>query len=478
LNKETTNKLLAQLLLGASQIAFPLITYPVDTNAIGPEGLGKVNFTDSLLQVFLILAGFGIPIYGIREIAINKNSRANQSRIFLSLARLQVYLLIPATVIFWLVGIAGDADRNLMIVGTIALVAGSFSFEWFLQGNEKFVFLAIRSVIIKAISAILIWTLVSGPADYVLYYVILTGGVVLVAILNIASILPQVRLSSGLPAIKHNLAKLKWIYGCHLFATLYAFLDSILLGLLSSDETVGYYSFGYRLVRMSGMLLPILGVVFIPRVAYNFFSEEKKEVSRHIDYSLQLTILFGLPVTVFLYVLAPEIVYVFSGQEFERTIMVIRLLSPVAFLVALSHLTGSQVLLPVKKEKVYFNALVAGIILNVILNLVLIPGLFEQGAAIANLVAELTVVVLTGAYLIRKNFLRIPLRMLVFSLLASCLVVPVAYLFRTMEMASLPLVICSVLSTGIIYMVFYFWLFPRNLFKTLFTKKPVHNGDS
>ena len=49
-------------------ILFPLIAIPYTTRLFGPEVLGEVNYANSIVQYFIMLAAAGIPVYATREI--------------------------------------------------------------------------------------------------------------------------------------------------------------------------------------------------------------------------------------------------------------------------------------------------------------------------------------------------------------------------------------------------------------------------
>jgi O-antigen/teichoic acid export membrane protein len=62
-------KFFFQLLYATSQLLFPLITYPYLTRTIGAVGLGKIAFIEYSSTLIVTVASFGIPFYGVREIA-------------------------------------------------------------------------------------------------------------------------------------------------------------------------------------------------------------------------------------------------------------------------------------------------------------------------------------------------------------------------------------------------------------------------
>ena len=56
-------------------LLFPLITFPVVSIALGPENIGKVDFANSYVSYFSLIASLGISVYAIRECAIVKDDK-------------------------------------------------------------------------------------------------------------------------------------------------------------------------------------------------------------------------------------------------------------------------------------------------------------------------------------------------------------------------------------------------------------------
>ncbi len=76
---ELKNKFIYQLIVSATQLLVPLLTYPYITRVLGPANLGRINYVDFVSQAFTIFAAFEIPYYAVREISmvrddINKRS--------------------------------------------------------------------------------------------------------------------------------------------------------------------------------------------------------------------------------------------------------------------------------------------------------------------------------------------------------------------------------------------------------------------
>ncbi|MFL5741163.1 MAG: oligosaccharide flippase family protein [Flavisolibacter sp.] len=452
MNRSIIHKLISQGWLALSQIIFPLITYPIVTRALGAQALGKVNFTDSVVQMVLILAGFGIPLYGIRETAIRKNNTKAQSTLFWELFFLQLLILLPAVLLLFLLGSFSHIDHDLLWTGMIALAFSLLSCDWFLQGNEKFRFVAIRSIIIRTIGVVLIYLFVKTPKDAILYYIILTGAVVATMLLNFLKISSFMRFSFGSIKPFHHLRKISWVYACYVLASVYAVLDSLMLGWMSTESVVGYYSVGYRIVRMSAMLLPTLGLVFIPAISFQHAEADKRNMERQVRTSLYIIFIFGIPLSVSFLVLAPEIIGIFATPAFNPSIPVIRILSAVPLLVSFSHLTGTQVLVSTQKEKTYFRFLLFGCLIDLFLDLLLIPMLHEQAAAIANVATEAFLAIGTLVYLRRADFFSLPSRLIASCFFSSLLLWPLVLLMRWLNLSSLLVLVCSLLLFAAIYL--------------------------
>ncbi len=59
-----------QTLFQVMKIILPIVTIPLVAEALGPKGVGMYNYTQSIAQYFVLIAGLGIDMYGNREIAM------------------------------------------------------------------------------------------------------------------------------------------------------------------------------------------------------------------------------------------------------------------------------------------------------------------------------------------------------------------------------------------------------------------------
>lgn len=137
----------------------------------------------------------------------------------------------------------------------------------------------------------------------------------------------------------------------------------------------------------------------------------------------------------------------------RKVIPNLMLISPIIIFIGLSAVTGTQYLLALGRQREYTFSIIAAAIINLILNLILIPQFSSLGAAIATSFAEL-VALLTQIWFIRKDFnifsiLKQGFRYLVFSLIMFVVVFGISN-FLSMSIVS---TLIEIFVGGIIYLL-------------------------
>ena len=181
-----------------------------------------------------------------------------------------------------------------------------------------------------------------------------------------------------------------------------------MLGFLSNDTQVGYYTAATKLNKLSLGLLNSLIAVLLPRLSYY---KEKNENNKFIELSekaASVVILLSLPMVIGLITLAKPLVLVFSGNKYLDAVPAMNIISPIVFAISISSLIGTQIFPAIKKEKITLLSIICGAITNVIINSIFIPKYGAIGAALGTLIAEFAVTIVQIIYLakyISKNIL-------------------------------------------------------------------------
>ena len=81
------------LVNSGSSILFPLIVFPYASRIMLADGIGHVDFFQSLMQYIMLITCLGIPMYGIKEIAKYRDDKYLRNKILLEIFSLQIHRL-------------------------------------------------------------------------------------------------------------------------------------------------------------------------------------------------------------------------------------------------------------------------------------------------------------------------------------------------------------------------------------------------
>jgi O-antigen/teichoic acid export membrane protein len=457
---------LYNLLLTVSNILFPILSFPYAAKILGPEGIGKVQFLISFSQYFALLAALGIPIYGIQEIAKNKGNKVAQSRVFSELFSIffltsllfsAVYLLIIFSFSYF------SSSIDLYVYAGLIILLGFSYTDWFYSGIEDFKSIALRSVGIKAFSLILLYTFVKERSDYIYYLLITVFSISGNHISGLVSIGKRVNISFTNLNLKRHFTPLLYILNTTIASSMYTILDVVLLGFLSNNKAVGYYTAAVKLTKITLPFVTSMGVILIPGISGKLAGGQHDEVEKLLRQAFDFMILISVPTVTGLIFLSPEFLTIFSGHEFLPATFSMQILSLLPLIIGFGHFFTFLILVPAGKNREMFFSVMTGMFVGLLLNFVLIPKYAETGAAIANVVTEL-IVSASYFYYVKKYFnYRYNWKLLLNAGLASLPFIPMIILIRWGEFNLVFSLIFSVLGCAFLYSILQLFLFRNRL---------------
>lgn len=379
-------------------VLFPLISFPYASRILFAEGIGLVNFAQSYVNYFVLLAGLGVPIYGVRMVAKHRDNKELLSKKVIEL----MIVLILSTISFFLIYCISinfipsiNQEKQLFILMGLIIPFSILGIEWFYQGIEEYVFITVRSIIFKVLSLILLFTFVKNADDYVIYAAITVFALVGNNLVNFISLRKHISfIYKPNFNIKEHIKPLLLSFTFILATSIYVNLDTVMLGFLSTNRAVGLYSASLGLIKSAVIVVTSMGVVFIPRISYYVEKKDYIKVQLLAKTSYSILILLGIPAVFGLFYLADNIMLLFAGHDFSEATYSMRILVPIIIFLGISNLIGLQVLYPYGKEKLVLKSVFVGALVNLILNFFLIPSYAHIGAALGTLFAEMVVALL------------------------------------------------------------------------------------
>ncbi len=396
-------------------LIFPLITFPYSSRVLGPVSIGKVNFAQSVVSYFSLIAALGISTYAIREAAKlreNKKELSVFTREILTInmiSTLAAYILL-ALAIFIVPQF--ENYRKLLCICGASILFTTIGMDYLYTALEEFKYITIRSIIFQFISLGLLFTLVKNQDDYLKYAAVSVISSVGSNILNFLHTRKFIdfKLTKDVQiSLKKHLKPIFTLFAMSAAISIYTVLDTTMLGLIKGDEAVGIYTAATKLNRMVIMMITAATGVLLPRLSYYANSGEKTEFLRLVDKAMQFVVLFSVPCAAGLFVLSEPAVLLFSGTKYLSAIPVMKIMNAIIVFISLSNVTGIQIFMSVGKENTTLFSVIIGSVVNFILNMILIPQYGAAGAAIGTVAAEFTVtaiqLVFAGKYIPYKNLL-------------------------------------------------------------------------
>jgi len=168
------------------------------------------------------------------------------------------------------------------------------------------------------------------------------------------------------------------------FGTIYSQTDSIMMGYFGQITQVGWYNAAYKIIGATLIPVGLISISFFPLFS-KLFKESKEKLQKFWDYYMQLMILLAVPLIVGGMVLAPKIIDFVYDPSYFSSILAFQIL---LIMVALSYICNpfGQALIVSNQQKKLFWITLLGSIVNVGLNLILIPKYSLYGAAFTTVI--------------------------------------------------------------------------------------------
>lgn len=413
-------------------IILPLITTPYVSRTLGAKAIGTYGYTNSITQYFILFGCIGLNLYGQREIAYYQNNVEKRSKVFFELLLLRIFTVTFSIILYYFSFCKNKTYGFIFTIQIIDVIASMFDISWFYQGMEDFKKIVIRNTLVKICGLIIIFMFVKAPSDlpiYVLSYSI----TLLLGNLSMWMYLPRfvqkVKLNS-LNIIQH-LRPTIILFLPQIATSIYTMLDKTMIGALTGNTAeVGYYEQSQKIIKMAMTLATSLGTVMLPRVA-NLYKEGNENAVKESMYSSFKFISFLVfPLSFGLIGVSKGFVPWFFGGGYDKVIFNIIIISPIIFIIGYSNVIGTQFLLPTGKQKQYTLSVCTGTVVNVICNFLLIPNFLSYGAAVATVLAELSVtlvqIISTRKFFSYRFILKIVYKYIIASLVMLCVLVIVS----------------------------------------------------
>lgn len=396
-------------LLHGSNCIIPLITLPYLVRVLGPEKFGLLAFAQGVVHYFIILTDYGFNLSATRQIAIKKGSNERVSEIFCATMLLKLVFMFGSLILITVIISLVPKFRHDWVVYmlTFLSVPGSVIFPiWYFQGMEQMRYISIITIAANFLSAVAIFVFVHQESDYNIAAAIQSGGLLVVGLVTAKMTWEVTPIQLKVPTVYFLKETLK--DGWHIFVStasisLYTTSTIVILGLFTNNVTVGYFSAADKLVSAVKNLVGPVSQTIYPRI--NSLAQNSHEIAlSFIRRCLLFISISSLLVSCLLFVSAPFLVQVLLGEKFIFSVLLVRWMAFLPFIISLSNILGIQTMLTFGMKSEFMKILVASGLVNIILLIPLALFLGAEGAAIAVTFTEIVVTVSMALVLRNRGY--------------------------------------------------------------------------
>ena len=381
------------LLLAAARIGTQVIGFAVLAIAareLGPGNLGSFQFAVSAAAYFAIPVNVGLTLTGVRDIARDPSRAREVAGEVLALQAVLAALSYGALVALTPVLAADSGSRLLMPIAGLAFVVNALSLDWVLQSLGHMGRVALSRFAGQAVFGALAPLLLVGGiagAERLAWMTVLGLAVAAAACTALAlRAAGTPRFTLDARRMRRRLTTSVPIGFAFVMIQVYYSIDSVMLGYLRETADVGQYAVAYRIPLALTALAGLWVQALYPHAAA-LFERDRDELRRQVGRFASMAIVLVLPLGVGATAVGHDLMPVLFGGAYDEAGTPFVLLVWAAALILVS-VNFANVLLAVGDDRRYALGVTLGAVLNVALNLVLIPEHGTTGAAVATIAAE------------------------------------------------------------------------------------------
>ena len=389
------------VLYEALTVITPLITASYLARVLGADNIGVFSFTQSNVSYFELFAIMGITVYGRREISFHQDDIVERSKAFWNTKITSMAISVTVLIIY--IAFAAYMNSVLYWIFTMSMMAAVVDVTWFFQGMEEFGRIVLRNVILKVLTIICIFCFVKTREDFLLYAFIHVG----LALLSEVFLVPQLRKYICKVPMKdlrpfRNFKPILMLFVPTIAVHIYYRIDKSMIGWITKDSFQnGFYEQATSIVRTIIPVVTAMGTVLLPRISFCHKKKDTEGVRDYVYRNVRFLWFLAVPAAFGVAAAADNVVPWFFGPGYEPVIPLLKILSIMLVVHGWTDLLGYNYLIPTEQEKKYSVTVIAGALINVMLNWFLIARWKAVGAAIASVLSEF-ITLLIQMYLVRN----------------------------------------------------------------------------
>ena len=369
---------------------------------LGEEGFGILSFALAFTGIFGVFSDLGLGSLTVREVARDK-SLAKKYLDNISVIK-AILVAITFALIAMVINLLGYPEQTIKVVYLISLsvIFNSFTemFYSIFRAFEKMEYSSLGQIlnsILMLVGALFAISQRFSVIEFSSIYFIVS---VLVLVYSFAVFV----LKFGLPKLEVDWSfwkpttKEALPFFLSAVVNVIAFkIDIIMLSMMKGDMVVGWYSAAYKLMEALMFIPATFGGAIYP-VFSNLYVSSQESLKLAYKKSFKYLFIVGLPIAVGTTILAHKIILFIYRSGFTHSIIALQILIWTIPIIFLTYMFGTM-LASVNKQFLALKINFLCMVLNITINLILIPRYSYVGASIATVITTLLSSILSFHFL-------------------------------------------------------------------------------
>jgi O-antigen/teichoic acid export membrane protein len=417
---------------------------------LGGAAYGRFLYVTALVGIVAVIADFGLDNLVVREVAKDKTQGGKYlGNVLITKFLLSLLVMISVYIFALMKHSPRETSLALTIWVSSILFSSTKKTLWaYSDAFEHIEYRAILSIIVDVFKTGLgLLVLLNGlgviPLIMVCFLAEIVGVIVSFALVTKRFGAPDWKFDLEFSKSLMSLAYPFVLLG--LLSMIYLRIDILMLEWMKGDEASGWYGSAYKIIEALMFVSESFMISLFP-VMSRFYKTSKDSLYRVYEKSFTYLLILGLPLAMGVSILADRFILLIYKEEYINSIPVLRIL---IWSLALTFINApyGRILIVINRQLEWLLVGAINTVLNIALNLILIPRFSYVGAGVATLITEFTGFMLLY-YLVSRYLYRINPLKLSWKPILSVLVMG-AYLYGLRE-ASLWILIPT---SAIIYVV-------------------------
>lgn len=379
------------------------------TNIFGSSSYGLFALSLTILQLLVMFFSFGIPAAFISFTGAFNSKELNKGLLIKSYKIIFLLGIIPIIFLYFNASYIAVFFNKLLLTNFLKVAFLSLIFFVFHEINSNY-FLSIKKYLWFGIVyfivpnflfliLILFFKFNNFPDYFIIFSYSLS--IFITVIISLFLIFRSKKYLKVTVKSKEILRRSLPMMASGFFLVLLNWTDVLMLGKYETERNIGVYNAAFKIGYLTLFFVMSMGSIIITDMSEHYNNNNFKALHTTIKKATQITAVLTLPLAIFIFIFSEFLLQLF-GAEFTDGKTALILITIGALYNAMTgnvdqllNMTGQQITVR--------NVMFVGFLINVILNLFLIPLYGINGAALSSLIVNVIVSTIF-VFIIKKKF--------------------------------------------------------------------------